>query len=42
MYALIDGMLKSEGHLLTRSFIKFLGILPIWRRMEDPVLIVSA
>lgn len=24
------------------SYKKFLGILPIWRRMEDPVLIVSA
>lgn len=42
MYTLIDGMLKADGFLLTGSFSKFLGILPIRRGMEDPVFTVSA
>lgn len=38
---LIDGKLEADGHLTT-SFIKFLGILPISRRMGEPVFPVSA
>lgn len=41
VYTLIDGMLKANG-LLTGSFIKFLGILPIRRGMGEPVFTVSA
>jgi len=42
VYTLIDGTLKADGLLLTGNLIKFLGIWPIRKGMEDPVFTVSA
>lgn len=35
VYTLINSTLKADGLLLTGSFIKFLGIWPIRKGMED-------